>query len=58
MLLILYFWSLVTDRQQVIDDNIDDTSHSCEVEVVTRDTSQTYVKVYYPSHGSIIDRGI
>jgi hypothetical protein len=58
MLLIFYLWSLVTDRQQVIDDTIDDASHSCEVEVVTRDTSQTYVKVPYPSHGSSIDSGM
>ena len=58
MLLIFYFWSLVTDRQQVIDDTIYDASHSCEVEVVTRDTSQTYVKGPYPSHSSSIDSGM
>ena len=58
MLLISYFWPLVTGGQQVIGDNIGDDSRNSGVEVFTRDTSQTYVKVPYPSHGSSIDSGM
>jgi hypothetical protein len=58
MMLIFYFWPLVTGGPRVIGDHIDDDSRSSGVDVFTRDTSQTYVKVFYPSHGASIDNGM